>query len=147
VDALNSVGLVLICINLFAMACIYFMLEEPKPYLEQQESFASEISLQSTTPDRLDVLKALITPNILVPMLSNFASKMNFVIIETAFAPAASHALGWEPVQTSLVLALNSAIISVNLMIVFQLSARKVNDEAMIGCTLLYFFWEMDANV
>mmetsp|Transcript_24833 Transcript_24833/g.38272 ORF Transcript_24833/g.38272 Transcript_24833/m.38272 type:complete len:416 (+) Transcript_24833:323-1570(+) len=156
VDSLNSVGLVLIGSNIFAMACIYFMLEEPKSVLDQQESSASEISLQSAAPDRLDVLKALITPNILVPMLSIFSLNLNFQIIETAFAPAASHALGWGPVQTSLVLGSNSVVIFINMMIVFQLSARKVNDEtlvifglivAMIGYTSIYIFWEMDASV
>jgi len=92
----------------------------------------------------------------LVPTLSIFALNANFQLIETAFAPAASHALGWGPVQTSFLLGSVSIVIFINMMVVFQLSARKVSNEALLvfglivsitGYTSVFFLWQMNAKV
>lgn len=76
--------------------------------------------------------------------------------IETAFAPAASDALGWGPVQTSSVLGGSSVLIFAFMMLVIFLSARGVPDVLMIavgiigwiiGGTLMYLMWVAEAPV
>jgi glucan phosphoethanolaminetransferase (alkaline phosphatase superfamily) len=70
--------------------------------------------------------------------------------IETGFAPAAYHALGWGPVGTSTVLGLISLLLFGFMIIVYVLSAKGISDEMLViignstwivGGTMLYFMW------
>lgn len=70
--------------------------------------------------------------------------------IETGFAPAAYHALGWGPVETSAVLGSTSILLFGCMLLVFYLSSKQTRDETLviIGCalwviggTLVYFLW------
>ena len=70
--------------------------------------------------------------------------------IETGFTPAANHALGWGPVESSGVLGSSSIVIFGCMMLVFTLSKMKVPDEGLIaigacfwivGGTSMYFLW------
>jgi hypothetical protein len=79
-----------------------------------------------------------------------------FKVIETGFAPAAYHALGWGPVQTSSVLGSTSVLLFFSMMFVFFLSGKKVGDEALViagscfwivGGSLLYCFWTAGAAI
>jgi hypothetical protein len=76
--------------------------------------------------------------------------------IETAFAPAASDALGWGPIQTSSVLGGTSVLIFASMMVVIFLSARGVPDYLLIaigifgwiiGGSLMYLLWVADAPI
>lgn len=76
--------------------------------------------------------------------------------IETGFAPAANHALGWGPIETSAVLGSISIVIFAVMMLVFHLSSRKVPDSSLctfglclstVGYSLVYFLWVMNAPV
>ena len=74
-----------------------------------------------------------------------------FCRIETGFTPAASHALGWGPIESSGVLGSSSIVIFGCMMLVFTLSKMKVPDEGLIalgsvfwivGGTSMYYFWK-----
>jgi hypothetical protein len=76
--------------------------------------------------------------------------------IETGFAPAAYHALGWGPVATSAVLGVTSVLLFGIMIVVFFLSAEGVNDEILViigsstwifGGAMLYFMWVAEAQV
>jgi hypothetical protein len=70
--------------------------------------------------------------------------------IETGFAPAAYHALGWGPVGTSAVLGSSSVLLFGIMIVVFFLSAKGTRDEILViigsstwifGGAMLYFMW------
>jgi len=76
--------------------------------------------------------------------------------IETGFVPAASHALGWGPIETSAVFGSISVVIFIVMLFVYQLSSHKVRDASLLsfglclsafGYTLLYLWWTMGAPV
>jgi hypothetical protein len=71
--------------------------------------------------------------------------------VETALTPAAHHALGWGPIESSGVLGSTSVVIFVCMMIVFYLSAKKVHNQILIGIgcvlwviggSLMYILWK-----
>ena len=162
---LNSVGLILIVCNLAAVVAILVFLEEPefsdedkdegendvesasKPMLSKQSSSFAASTLQLT--------RAFMSIDILVPLLSIFMFNANFQLIETGFAPAAYDALGWEPVQTSLALGSVSFIIALFMYVVMNLSKRGASDTALLtgglivstlAYTALYFAWTQTAS-
>lgn len=151
VNHLNSVGLILILVNLGAIIAIYYTLDEPPEsddHSDNHEHNGDDSSMMVT-------LKALFSPDIFVYVISIFSFNAAFQLIETAFAPAAKHALGWGPVETSTVFGAISVIIFFGMLIVFKLSAAKVGDEYLlsyglvhggIGYLLIYFLWTDDSN-
>jgi hypothetical protein len=81
----------------------------------------------------------------LTPLTNSFDHR-----IETGFAPAAYHALGWGPVGTSAVLGSTSVLLLGIMIVVFVLSANGTRDEVLViigSCTwifggaMLYFMW------
>jgi hypothetical protein len=71
--------------------------------------------------------------------------------VETALTPAAHHALGWGPIESSGVLGSTSVVIFVCMMVVFYLSAKKVHNQILIGIgcvlwviggSLMYILWK-----
>jgi ceroid-lipofuscinosis MFS transporter 7 len=161
-DPLNSVGLVLFVSNVLAWCSIMFLLDEPdsssmtSAYLQKKQSSGVDSSSSSDQePTLWDVLQACWCAEILVPILSIFSFNASFQLIETAFAPAASHALQWGPVQTSTVFGGTSVLIFVMMLVVYQLSANKVPDESILmfglclgtfGYGLMYFLWTADSK-
>jgi hypothetical protein len=80
----------------------------------------------------------------------------NLSRIETAFPPAASHGLGWGPVQTSSVMGINAIFMFVLIMTVMVLSMRKVSDTLLIvigscfwivGGTSMYILWTTNGKI
>lgn len=178
-DPLNSVGIILILTNLLAILTVFFLLEEPKPDIsrahssdEVEEHVSSrtgsdsesnrDSTLELTDLDSIEytnaaVFRAIISPETMVPLLSIFAFNAAFQLVETGFAPAAAHALGWGPVNTSGVLGSVSLIIMVDMFFVQQLSSRfEVSDMALlcfghvlstVGYSSLFGMWKMGAEV
>ena len=154
VDPLNSVGLVLVVMNLTAILAIYFLLEEPEPSSGKTADTGGKNAVAEKNDPWL-LIKVLLRPDIFVYIFSIISFNANFQLIETAFTPAAKDALGWGPVQTSGVLGSVSILIFCSMIIVFQLSARKVPDgyllsygliQGSIGYTLMYFLWTSDGT-
>lgn len=148
-NSLNSVGVVLMLVNALAFGAIYFFLEEPRKGTLQNDDVGKH-------NDDGSWLKNLWSLDILVYLLSIFTFNASFQIIETAFAPAAKDALGWGPIETSTVLGSASIVIFLSMLLVFQLSARKVSDTALlaygliqggVGYTLMYYFWTQDGSM
>jgi Na+/melibiose symporter-like transporter len=76
--------------------------------------------------------------------------------IETGFAPAAYHALGWGPVATSAILGLTSVLLLIVMILVFLLSAKETSDEVLVtigsmiwvfGGAMLYIMWVSETQV
>jgi len=165
---LNSVGLILILCNLAAIVAIVVFLEEPKFADEDgDEGEGGENDVESATKpmlskqsssfaaSTLEVTRAFMSMDILVPLLSIFMFNANFQLIETGFAPAAYDALGWMPVQTSLALGSVSFIIALFMYVVMTLSKRGVADTRLLtgglivstlAYTSLYFCWTQTAS-
>lgn len=161
-DPLNSVGIILIICNLLAVASIFFMLDEPDLPDKEEEAaidadFRPQLSKQGSSfaASTAEIIKATISLDILVPVLSIFSFNANFQLIETGFAPAAHHALGWGPVATSIALGSISFIIAFNMYAVMQLSSNGVSDPKLLcgGLVLsavaylaLYFGWTAESS-
>ena len=162
---LNAVGLILIMCNLAAMVSILIFLEEPTDDEEEEEEENNDVesaskpalSKQSSSfaASTLEVTRAFISMDILVPLLSIFMFNANFQLIETGFAPAAYDALGWGPVQTSLALGSVSFIIAGFMYVVMNLSKKGVSDTRLLtgglimstlAYTALYFCWVQTAS-
>lgn len=144
-DPLNSVGLVLLVSNILALASIYFLLDDPPR--EEPTKTNNGSSLWS-------LVTSMLCAEIVVPILCIFGFNASFQLIETGFAPAASHALGWGPVEASAVLGCISIVIFAAMFLVLYLSSRKVKDESLmtfglwlsiVGYTLIYVLWCMGA--
>lgn len=146
-DPLNSVGLVLIGSNVLALISILFLLEEP-PRDE------SKTSSEHKDASPWSLVTCAFCAEILVPILGIFSFNAAFQLVETGFAPAASHALGWGPIECSAALGSISIAIFIVMLIVYLLSARKVPDNHLlyfglclsaVGYALIYLLWVMGA--
>jgi MFS family permease len=154
VTQLNSVGIVVMLLNIVACLLIYFFLED-LPVRRDRKLSVSQYEIESVKDDRWAMLKAFFTLEILVPFFCTFVYNANFQLIETAFAPAAHHALQWGTVETSGVLGSVSVIIAACMFLVYVLSKNyKVVDEMLMGMglvfsvvayTFLYFSWKDEA--
>ena len=153
VDSLNSVGLFLFVANMVAFLAVFFLLQEPgrKKSMHGGTDLMDEQYIEGS---KWDFVKALCTPEIAVPVFTLFVVNSNFQLIETGLAPAAYHALGWGPVQTSAVLGSSSVLLFVCMLFVFYLSAKNTRDETLIimgnmfwivGGFFLYFLWTAHA--
>ena len=163
---LNSVGIILIICNLAAMVVIIIFLEEPT-FTDEEEQEGEDGDVESASKptlskqsssfaaSTLDVTRAFMSMDILVPLLSIFMFNANFQLIETGFAPAAYDALAWGPVQTSLALGSVSFIIAAFMYVVMNLSKKGVSDTRLLtgglimstlAYTALYFCWVQTAS-
>ena len=161
----NSVGLILIMCNLAAMVAIVIFLEEPKFSDDEEEEGENDmespnkpvLSKQSSSfvASTVEVARAFLSIDILVPLLSIFMFNANFQLIETGFAPAAYDALAWGPVQTSLALGSVSFIIALFMYVVMNLSRKGMSDTRLLSGGLvmstlaylaLYFCWVQTAS-
>lgn len=115
-----------------------------------------EDSTASQSQQRSDVIRAILSADILVPFLSIFTFNSNFQLVETGFTPAANHALGWGPVETSAALGSISVIIMCNMLIVFHLSSKlKLSNPTLLSIghgisamayTFIYLSWTSHAR-
>jgi len=160
-DSLNSVGLILVLCNFFAMLTVAYFLEEPYDHEGDNSQSSPEkgdasYSTQEDSSNWKDISKAFLSLHIIVPMMSIFTFNANFQLIETGFPPAASDALGWGPVTTSLAMGSISILIALNMFAVIQLSKRGVTDPHLlmfgmilsaVSYTALYFLWVRHTDV
>ena len=124
-DKLNSVGVILMVLNLCSLLAIYFFLEEPN---DQEHNNTKKVvedndnENRTTTPatkitedpehgtnsdvnshhsstsskTKLDSILAFVSAlDIMIPMLCIFTLNANFQLVETGFAPAAFDGIGW----------------------------------------------------
>ncbi|CAJ1970146.1 unnamed protein product [Cylindrotheca closterium] len=145
-DPLNAVGLLLAIGNFVTALTVYFFLPEP-PEKEDKIKLPEAINAGS---DSADFWKSCLSIGILLPTFILFVANSAFQLIETALPPAASHGLGWGPVETSGVLGATSIVIFGVMTLVMYLSARKVSDTKlvatgnlffMVGGVLTYWMW------
>ena len=152
-------GLILVICYITAIVTIFYFLEE----LQEDHSTDEKDVENDDDDDDAPILERdtlLSSPSkkddILVRMLSTFAFKANFQLIETGFAPAAYDALGWGPVESSVAFGSISFIIAADMFVVIQLSKRGVSDSnvlcgglvmSTVAYTLLYFIWTKDTMI
>jgi len=169
-DKLNSVGLILIVINVCSLLAIYFFLEEPN---DQEHNNTKKVvedndnENRTTTPatkitedpehgtnsdvnshhsstsskTKLDSILAFVSAlDIMIPMLCIFTLNANFQLVETGFAPAAFDGIGWGPVQSSAALGSLSVIFAINMFAVSRLSSTYKVSDATLLCTGLWLF-------
>jgi len=135
VNELNCVGLFLLVGSVINFVAIYLMLDEPT------EDQLTQIRSQENAEERTgSFLKSVCRLDILVPLLALFSMNANFQLLETTLAPAASDALGWGPVSTSTLFAINSILMFFVIMITIRLSAKGVSDMSIVlfGLTLSF---------
>jgi len=137
IDPLNAVGLLLVIGNFVTALTVYFFLPEPpeKNDIKLPEAMEESASTSSST----DFWKACLSIDILLPTFILFVANSAFQLIETALPAAASHGLGWGPVETSGVLGATSIVIFGVMTLVMFLSARKVSDTKLVATGNLFF--------
>lgn len=156
-DPLNSVGLLLAVGNLLALLTVYFLLPEPP------EKDNAKEKLQHTDPTPMDssggasmFWRACLSIDIILPAVILFVANSSFQLIETALPPAASHGLGWGPVETSGVLGATSIVIFGIMMLVMVLSSKEVSDTSLVvvgncffavGGICIYVYWTDGGDV
>jgi len=151
---LNSVGLVLFGSNILGVIIIFFLLEEPDVTTSASHHSTHEAKIASPEVSSKNGLFAAVRPalclEVVTPILSTLWLNANFQLIETGFAPAASHALGWGPVGTSTILGSLSLILAITMLFVYQLSIKGFSDETLlkigqgisvVAYTLMWAMW------
>lgn len=144
IDSMNSVGLVLIITNALALCSILVLLDEPQDDHSAPDEPENLSSLGPCT-----FLQAAFSLDILLPILAIFAFNASYQLIETGLAPAASHALGWTPIEVSFVMGAMSVVVFIMMAVVYSLSARKVKDNLILiaGCAIstigYYLIWDL----
>ena len=159
----NSVGWLVALLNFLSMVIIYLFLPEiaksPKHHHHHHHHHppSNELSRDASPATmsfrgKFQILEAFFQIQILVPFVCTFVYNANFQLVETAFAPAAHHALGWGTVQTSSVLGSLSIMIAICMGLVYVLSQKyRVTDESLMGTGLvlgavasfcLYTMWD-----
>lgn len=153
----NSVGFLLAFNDTIGAVMMYFFLPEPKRDTKRESDSqqaavaAAAIENASTNTKWSDVIRELRSFGLLLPLFTMYVINANYQLIETSFSPAASHGLGWGPVQTSSVLGFNSITIMIcTAFSMFLTSKLKVTDATMIICghacwfvagTMMYYYW------
>lgn len=147
-DRLNSVGLILVIINLASQVVVYFFLPD-LPTVEADDDEDTEGNRNDS--EWLLMFKCIIrNPHIGVPFLTIFAFNFNWQFIETGLAPASMDALGWNPTQVSWVLGAMAVLVFTGMIFVHKLSSSGVSDYKLLnwglltnatGCLGLYLLW------
>jgi ceroid-lipofuscinosis MFS transporter 7 len=150
---LNSVGLFLFVGNVVALLGVFYFLHDPEPDEEDtkdEEERDKDGNHKSEHSSKTSMWEALLSIEVVVPMLSAFALNSNFQLMETGMAPVASDALGWGPVSISAIFGGNAILILGAIILTFRLSSKGVKDETLLsvglimsafGYTLMYFLW------
>lgn len=148
INPLNSVGLLLVAANLIALAVIYRYLLNPKELArcndEEETTKLLSIIDESKDDDTMDdenesegYWQSMFCVEILVPIMAIFSLNVNFQLMETGMAPAASDALGWGPVEVSAIFGGNSLMILLGILWIFRLSSQGIVDELLLGVGLI----------
>lgn len=135
VNELNGVGLFLLVGSILNFVAIYLMLDDPT------ENQLTQIRSQRNVEELPGSFwKSICRLDILVPLFALFSINANFQLLETTLAPAASDALGWGPVSTSTLFAINSILMFFVIMITIRLSGKGVSDMSIVlfGLTLSF---------
>lgn len=138
VDPLNTVGLLLAVGNFLTALTVYFVLPEP-PEKEDVKLPEALGAAGASSTSSADFWMACLSIDILLPTFILFVANSCFQLIETALPPAASHGLGWGPVETSGVLGATSIVIFGVMALVMFLSAKKVSDTKLVVVGNLFF--------
>lgn len=165
-DPLNSVGVLIMLLNFVSMISIYFLLEEPDVFLrkkyprsyllDDKMDTISEVKKNGNKASWIEIISAILCPNIIVPFCSLFAFNATFQLVETGLTPAMSDGLGWKTKKISGVFGSLSIMIAVGMAIVSALSKRNISDEVLlriglmlsvIASSLLYLLWERHASL
>jgi hypothetical protein len=144
------VGLLLAVGNLITSLTVVFLLPEPS---EEKQKIPS---IDYNNGHSISYWNEIFSIEILLPMFILFVSNSAFQLIETALPPAASHGLGWGPVETSGVLGATSFVIFFCMILVVYLSTNDVSDTLLvvignlffaIGGTAIFFLWTEQARI
>lgn len=157
VDKLNSVGLLIVVLNLIALFSIHFYLDEfTETNAKDDEKDAKEEEKEDST-SYLDILKSLLTHNdLLVYIFIVFVVSSCFQIMDIVLTPAASHALGWQPAEVSVAFAVFAGIMTVGSLIIFKLLDMGVKygtiltfglSFGVLGFALMYYMWTADMTI
>uniref|UniRef100_A0A7S4R9W4 Major facilitator superfamily (MFS) profile domain-containing protein n=1 Tax=Ditylum brightwellii TaxID=49249 RepID=A0A7S4R9W4_9STRA len=162
-DELNSVGVVLIILNIISFVLVMSLLPEPQPYKllddgqQQQETKqivdekyndVEDVKKEEDVvvekddgldPSFLNIIAAILTDKqVAVPFFTLYVFNANFQIVEAALAPAAADALNWGPFETSTVMGSSSFFIFGSVVVVNRLSKRGARDIYLLLFGLLF---------
>ena len=139
-DYLNTVGLIMVIINLFSGIIVHLYL----PDLESVEDSDSDTDEDKESEWLMMFRCILNNQHIGVPFLTIFVFNFNWQFIETAVAPAAFDTFEWGPVQVSYVLGVMAVLVFVGMASVHKLSNIGISDfillvSGLVGNTIGYF--------
>jgi len=150
-DNLNSVGLILVILNLFSQVMVTMFL----PDLPRVEGNGSE--KEESESEGLRILRCILSnPQIAVPFFTILTFNFNWQLIETALAPAGQDIFGWGPVEISFMLGGMAFITCAGMITVHKLSRSDVSDFKLLcsgltgnslGYLLLYIMWHRGVSV
>lgn len=148
-DYLNTVGLILVVINLASQVIIHLFL----PDLESVDSSSGSDKDEEEEKESewLMMFRCILgNPHIGIPFLTIFTFNFNWQFIETALAPASFDVFEWGPVEVSFILGIMAVILFGGMTLVATLSKRGVSDFKLlvfglmtntVGYAMLYALW------
>lgn len=151
---LNTVGLIMVAINLASQFAIYFYLPDLSDVSEGDKD--EDIINQDNESQWMKILRCILrNPHIGVPFLTIFVFNFNFQFIEVSLAPSAFDALNWSTVEVSYTLGAMAIFVFIGMTSVQKLSKLGTSDHnlliwGLIGNTLgyaaLYLLWFRGVN-
>jgi MFS family permease len=147
-DNLNSVGLLLVIINLASQAAVYFLLPD-LPAVEVKDGGDDDEGEKES--EWLLMFRCILqNPHIGLPFLTIFAFNFNWQFVETALAPASEDVFDWGPVEVSYVLGVMAVLVFLGMTAVHKLSQSGASDFKLlssgligntIGYLMIYLLW------
>jgi len=143
-NAYNGVGVLLAAFDCVAFVLMYLFLPEPKN--SDEDAAAAAKAIQDDEPKQENggwkaVFREIASSiKLLLPIFALFVIMANYNLIETTFSPAASHGLGWGPVQISAVYSISSiGMFSCTIITMVLSKSYKIRDTTFI--LVGFTFW------
>jgi len=148
----NAAGLVMATGEVFLLGVMLVFLKEPTPLPPADNTKMKHHRTSSTSSSNqwMEIAKAMCCIDLFLPPFIMTVVWVNFQTIFTGVPPVAVHALNWNPIQISYVMAGYSVAMFLGNLLVVKLSMMGVSDFTMlligeIGFTLcgifIYVLW------
>ncbi|OEU23465.1 MFS general substrate transporter, partial [Fragilariopsis cylindrus CCMP1102] len=145
----NSVGLIIASGEIFLCTIMFLFLKDPQQLKTQEK----EEVIGTTTKRRSLLISSCF--DLFLPLVTMFVFMFNFSLYAVTIPPVGNHALGWDPVMISNVLAVQAVVLFIGMCASMVCSMKDVSDFYMIGfgnlCfviggTATYVYWTSSSS-
>lgn len=152
----NSVGLIVGAGEILLLIAMMLFLKDPPPQHKTVPRLSSGEEPQVKKASFQEIWEAVSCFDLFLPMCTMFVFMFNFSFYTVAIPPVGNHALGWDPVEISKLLAVQAVLLFVGMCASMAFSLKKAPDICMVGfgnlCfivggVLTYLCWNDDSTV